>query len=105
VAPWLPGQLLRIVSVSAAGSRLAPGGCIMTTASGNPAAPLPPGTPMATFLTFVLFPLFLIVAVTLWVTESRQQRIRRWVASGISQREAARRLGISRYQVAKVLAA
>jgi DNA-binding CsgD family transcriptional regulator len=59
---------------------------------------------MATFLTFVLFPLVLIVAVILWATESRQQRIRRWVAAGISQREAARRLGISRYQVSKALA-
>ena len=60
---------------------------------------------MTTFITFILLPLFLIVAVILWVTESRQQRIRRWIAAGISQREAARRLGISRYQVAKVLAA
>jgi predicted DNA-binding protein (UPF0251 family) len=60
---------------------------------------------MTTFLTFILLPLLLVVAVVLWATESREQRIRRWVSQGVSQREAARRLGVSRYQVTKALAA
>ena len=60
---------------------------------------------MTTFLTFVLFPLLLLLAVVLWATESREQRVRRWVASGVSQREAARRLNVSRYFVSKALAA
>jgi predicted DNA-binding protein (UPF0251 family) len=60
---------------------------------------------MTTFLTFILLPLLLVVAVVLWATESREQRIRRWVSQGVSQREAARRLNVSRYQVTKALAA
>jgi predicted DNA-binding protein (UPF0251 family) len=60
---------------------------------------------MTTFLTFILLPLLLLVAVVLWATESREQRIKRWVASGVSQREAARRLNVSRYAVGKALAA
>ncbi len=60
---------------------------------------------MTTFFTFLLLPLFLVIAVVLWATESREQRIRRWVAAGVSQREAARRLGVSRYQVTKALMA
>jgi predicted DNA-binding protein (UPF0251 family) len=60
---------------------------------------------MTTFLTFVFLPLFLVIAVLLWATESREQRIRRWVTAGISQREAARRMNVSRYRVAKILAA
>jgi hypothetical protein len=61
-------------------------------------------TTFLTFLTFVFLPLVLIIAVLLWVSESKDQRIRRWVKAGVSQREAARRLGVSRYQVAKALA-
>jgi DNA-binding NarL/FixJ family response regulator len=60
---------------------------------------------MASFLTFVFLPLLLIIAVILWLSESREQRIRRWVKAGISQREVARRLDISRYAVSKALAA
>jgi predicted DNA-binding protein (UPF0251 family) len=52
---------------------------------------------------FILFPLVVLVAVLLWATESRDQRIRRWVRSGLSQREAARRLGVSRYAVSKAM--
>jgi DNA-binding CsgD family transcriptional regulator len=59
---------------------------------------------MTTFITFVLLPLFLVIAVVLWATETRPQRIKRWVAAGVSQREAARRLNISRYAVSKALA-
>ena len=60
---------------------------------------------MTTFFTFVLLPVFLLCAVILWVSESKEQRIRRWVASGVSQREAARRMNVSRYRVSKILAA
>ena len=59
---------------------------------------------MTTFFTFVLLPLVLIIAVLSWVSETKNQKIRRWVKAGISQREAARRLGVSRYQVANALA-
>ncbi len=60
---------------------------------------------MTTFLTFILLPLLLVVAVVLWATESREQRIKRWVSNGMSQRAVAKRLGVSRYQVTKALAA
>jgi hypothetical protein len=60
---------------------------------------------MTTFLTFILLPLLLVVAVVLWATESREQRIRRWVSNGMSQRSVAKRLGVSRYQVTKALMA
>jgi predicted transcriptional regulator len=60
---------------------------------------------MTTFFTFILLPVFFVVAVILWATESREQRIRRWVSTGVSQRAVARRLGVSRYAVSKALAA
>jgi DNA invertase Pin-like site-specific DNA recombinase len=60
---------------------------------------------MTTFFTFLLLPLLLVVAVVLWATESREQRIRRWVSNGMSQRAVAKRLGVSRYQVTKALMA
>ena len=44
-------------------------------------------------------------AVILWVSETREQRIKRWVASGLSQRAVAKRLNVSRYAVSKALAA
>jgi len=59
---------------------------------------------MTTFFTFLLLPLVLLFCVLLWLSESKEQRIRRFVSSGLSQREAARRLGVSRYQVTKALA-
>jgi DNA-binding NarL/FixJ family response regulator len=40
----------------------------------------------------------------LWVTESREQRIRRWHRHGMSQRAIAQRLGVSRYRVRVALA-
>jgi DNA-binding CsgD family transcriptional regulator len=46
----------------------------------------------------------LVVAVILWLTESREQRIRRWYKQGMSQRCIADRLCCSRYAVRKVLA-
>ncbi len=60
---------------------------------------------MTSLLLFVLFPLLVLVGVVLWVTESREQRIRRWHRSGQSQRAIAARLGVTRYQVRLALAA
>ena len=60
---------------------------------------------MSAFFTFLLLPLLLVVGVALWLSETREQRIRRWVSTGLSQREVARRLGVTRYQVTKALAA
>ena len=60
---------------------------------------------MTTFFTFVLLPLFLVIAVIAWATETREQRIRRFVSSGLSQRAVAKRLNVSRYAVSKALAA
>jgi DNA-binding NarL/FixJ family response regulator len=60
---------------------------------------------MTTFFTFGLLPLFLVIAVIAWATETREQRIRRFVSSGLSQRAVAKRLNVSRYAVSKALAA
>jgi DNA-binding CsgD family transcriptional regulator len=53
---------------------------------------------------WLLLPLLLVVAVILWLTESREQRIRRWRAAGMTQRAIAERLGVSTYAVRKALA-
>ena len=53
---------------------------------------------------WLLLPLLLVVAVILWLTESREQRIRRWRAGGMTQRAIAERLGVSTYAVRKALA-
>ena len=53
---------------------------------------------------WLLLPLLLLVGVLLWLSESREQRIRRWRAAGMTQRAIAERLGISTYAVRKVLA-
>ena len=53
---------------------------------------------------WLLLPLLLLAAVILWLSESREQRIRRWRAAGMTQRAIAERLGISTYAVRKVLA-
>jgi IS30 family transposase len=53
---------------------------------------------------YLLLPLLLVVAVILWLSESREQRIRRWHKQGMSQRCIADRLCCSRYAVRKVLA-
>jgi DNA-binding CsgD family transcriptional regulator len=53
---------------------------------------------------WLLFPLLLVVGIMLWLSESREQRIRRWRAGGMSQRAIAERLGVSTYQVRKALA-
>jgi len=48
--------------------------------------------------------LLLPIVILLWATESRQQRIRRWRASGMTQKAIAAALGISTYRVRKALA-
>ena len=53
---------------------------------------------------YLLLPLLLAAAVILWLTESREQRIRRWRAAGMTQRAIAERLGVSIYAVRKALA-
>jgi len=60
---------------------------------------------MQSLFLFLLFPLLVLIGVTLWATESRQQRIRRWHAAGLSQRAIAARLRITRHRVRVALAA
>jgi IS30 family transposase len=60
---------------------------------------------MTTFITFLLLPLLLVAGVALWLSESKEQKIRRWHKTGVSQREIARRLDVSRYFVSKALSA
>lgn len=48
--------------------------------------------------------LLLPITILLWAAESKPQTIKRLSRYGYSQRTIAQRLGISRYQVRKVLA-
>ena len=56
---------------------------------------------LATVLAILTIP----VLVLLWLTETRQQRARRWRAAGMSQQAIADRLGVSRTTVRRMLAA
>lgn len=56
---------------------------------------------LATLLAILTIP----VLVLLWITETRQQRARRWRAAGWSQQRIADRLGCSRTSVRRMLAA
>lgn len=56
---------------------------------------------LATLLAILTIP----VLVLLWLTETRQQRARRWRADGMSQQAIADRLGVSRSTVRRMLAA
>jgi IS30 family transposase len=58
-------------------------------------------TTIATILALLLFPLILLF----WLTESRQQRARRWRRDGWTQQRIADRLGCSRTTVRRMLAA
>jgi hypothetical protein len=49
--------------------------------------------------------LLLPIVIILWATETRQQRARRWRASGWTQQRIADRLGCSRTTVRRMLAA
>jgi hypothetical protein len=55
-------------------------------------------------LLWALTPLFVIVAVIYWLTETQPQRIRRLRQQGHSQRAIAERLGITVYRVRQSLA-
>ena len=56
---------------------------------------------LATVLAILTIP----VLVLLWATETRQQRARRWRATGWTQQRIADRLGCSRTTVRRMLAA
>lgn len=53
---------------------------------------------------WLLLPLLVLLAVILWATETRTQRIRRWRKQGMTQKAIAQRLNCSVYQVRKALA-
>jgi DNA-binding CsgD family transcriptional regulator len=53
---------------------------------------------------WLLLPLLVLLAVILWATETRTQRIRRWRSAGMTQKAIAQRLNCSVYQVRKALA-
>lgn len=56
---------------------------------------------LATLLAIITIPLVLL----LYITETRQQRARRWRAAGWTQQRIADRLGCSRTTVRRILAA
>lgn len=56
-------------------------------------------------LLWTLALLLLPVLLLTWLLETRTDRARRWRAAGWSQQRIADRLGCSRYQVRKLLAA
>jgi IS30 family transposase len=58
-------------------------------------------TIFCTFLVLLLLPALFL----LWLTESRQQRARRWRRDGWTQQRIADRLGCSRTTVRRLLAA
>ena len=60
---------------------------------------------MTAFVCWMLTPVFALVAVLLWVSESKAQRIVRWHRAGMSQAKIAKQLGCTRYAVKKALAA
>ena len=59
---------------------------------------------ICTLIAWTLALLLLPVLFLAWVTESRTDRARRWRAAGMTQARIAERLGVSRYQVRKLLA-
>jgi IS30 family transposase len=60
---------------------------------------------MTTIFCTVLVLLLLPALFLLWLTESRQQRARRWRRDGWTQQRIADRLGCSRTTVRRLLAA
>ena len=57
-----------------------------------------------TILCALLWAFIIPLALVLWLSESREQRIRRWHREGMSQRAIAERIGTTRWQVRKALA-
>ncbi len=54
---------------------------------------------MNTILCLLAAVLAVVVGVLLWITEDNRARARRWHRSGISQRQIAERLGVTRHRV------
>lgn len=52
----------------------------------------------------LLWALIIPLALILWLSESREQRIRRWHREGMSQQRIATKLGTTRWQVRRALA-
>jgi hypothetical protein len=52
----------------------------------------------------LLTPALILLGVVLWISETREQRIRRWHRQGMSQLAIAERLGVTRYRVRLALA-
>ena len=59
---------------------------------------------MNTLLCALAVLLALAVGVIVWATETRADRARRWHRSGVSQRQIAQRLEVSRHRVRAWLA-
>lgn len=59
---------------------------------------------ITTLALWVLLPLLCVFGVLLWLSESQDQRIRRWKTEGRTQRQIAETLGITVYKVRKALA-
>ena len=59
---------------------------------------------MNTLLCALAVLLALAVGVIVWATETPQDRARRWHRSGVSQRQIAQRLEVSRHRVRAWLA-
>ena len=62
-------------------------------------------TTTATILAILLAALLLPILILFWLTESREQRARRWRRDGWTQQRIADRLGCSRSTVRRMLAA
>lgn len=63
---------------------------------------------MTTFMAIVLWvilPALILITVLNWVLETHRDRAQRWHKSGMPKAEIARRLGVSRYRVNKLLTA
>lgn len=60
---------------------------------------------ICTMIAWTVALLLLPVLFLAWATETPADRARRWRAAGMTQARIAERLGVSRYQVRKLLAA
>ncbi|MFZ9959301.1 MAG: helix-turn-helix domain-containing protein [Candidatus Limnocylindrus sp.] len=58
---------------------------------------------ITSLLALLLAALLLPILILLWLTESREQRARRWRRQGMTQQQIAQRLGCSRTTVRRLL--